>query len=112
MLELLAQTCALLTGVPARGVEAQIEAGVKGGVLSVSDQTALMNAYNLCWSLQAAARLLSEPVLDFATLGIGGRHFVLRETGMMDEAALASRLDELADQAATVVTKILGPAPD
>ena len=111
-IELLAQTCALLTGVPARGVEAQIEAGVKGGVLSVSDQTALMNAYNLCWSLQAAARLLSEPVLDFGTLGIGGRHFVLRETGMLDEVALASRLDELADQAATVVTKLLGPAPD
>ena len=51
-------------------------------------------------------------MLDFGTLGIGGRHFVLRETGMLDEVALASRLDELADQAATVVTKLLGPAPD
>ena len=110
-IELAAQTCALLTGSPLRGVAEQIDAGVKGGVLSVSDQTTLMNAFTLCWPLQAAARLLSEPALDIGHLGIGGRDFVLRETGMPDEGALASRLDGVSDEAATVVTKILGPAP-
>ena len=109
--ELLAQTCALITGSPLRGVTAQIDAGVKGGVLSVSDQTTLMNAYTLCWPLQAAARLLSEPALDFAALGIGGRDFVLRETGMSGEAALLLQLGSVAAEAATVVTGILGQAP-
>lgn len=110
-IELLAQTCALITGSPLRGVRAQIEAGVKGGVLSVSDQTTLMNAYTLYWPLQAAARLLSEPALAFGQLGIGGREFVLRETGMTGEAALVLQLDAVANQAATVVTDILGQAP-
>ena len=100
-----------MTGSPLRGVATQIEAGVKGGILSVSDQTVLMNAYTLCWPLQAAARLLSEPALDIGQLGIGGRDFVLRETAMPDEGALASWLDGVSDEAATVVTKLLGPAP-
>ena len=109
--ELLAQTCALITGSPVRGVLDQIDAGVKGGVLSVSDQTALMNAYTICWPLQAAARLLSEPALDFDQLGIGGRNFVLRETGLAGAAELALQLDAVAGQAATVVIDVLGQAP-
>ena len=109
--ELLAQTCALVTGSPERQIDGQIEAGVKGGILSVSDQTTLLDAYRLCWQLQAAARLLSEPMLDFSHLGTGGRDFVLRETAMIDDAALLSRLDDVALQAATVVTKVLGAAP-
>lgn len=110
-IELLAQTCALITAAPARGVEAQIQAGVAGGVVSVLDQTVLMTAYMLLWPLQSAARLLSEPVLEIGYLGIGGRDFVLRETGMSDEATLALQLDAAADQAATVVSKIMGHAP-
>ena len=110
-IELLAQTCALMTAAPARGVEAHIEAGVAGGVVSVLDQTALMTAYMLLWPLQSAARLLSEPILDIGYLGIGGRDFVLRETGMPDEATLALQLGAVADQAANVVTTILGHAP-
>ena len=110
-IELLAQTCALITAAPARGVEAQIQAGVAGGVVSVLDQTAVMTAYMLLWPLQSAARLLSEPVLEIGYLGIGGRDFVLRETGKSDEATLALQLGAVADQAATVVSKILGHAP-
>ena len=110
-IELLAQTCALITAAPTRGVEAQIQAGVAGGVVSVLDQTAVMTAYMLLWPLQSAARLLSEPVLEIGYLGIGGRDFVLRETGMSDEVTLALQLGAAADQAATVVTKILGHAP-
>ena len=108
-IELLAQTCALISAAHARSVEAQIEAGVTSGVLSVSDQTALMNAYTLCWQLQAAARLLTEPVLYIAQLGVGGRDFVLRETAMTDEAALRRHLDAVTQGAANVVTKIVGP---
>ena len=109
-IELLAQTCALITGCPERGFAAQIEAGVKGGVLSVSDQTILLKAYMMCWPLQAASRLLTESALDFGHLGLGGRNFVLRETGTIDETALVTLLDAVTDQAATVVTLRLTPA--
>ncbi len=110
-IELLAQTCALLSGSPARAVEAQLQAGVEGGILSVSDQTAAMSAYTLCWQLQAAARLLSEHLLDFDRLGKGGQAFVLREASAPEGAALQSQLDAAATQAASVVTAILGHAP-
>lgn len=110
-IELLAQTCALITGSCARDVETQVQAGVKGRVLSVSDQTKLINAYRLFWRLQAAARLLSEPVLDIGQLGVGGRAFVLRETKMSNETELAMQLDLAAEQAACVVTDLLGLAP-
>jgi [glutamine synthetase] adenylyltransferase / [glutamine synthetase]-adenylyl-L-tyrosine phosphorylase len=103
-IELAAQTCALITGSAARSVEAQLAAGVAGGVLSVSNQTDLGIAYRLCWSLQAASRLLSGPVTD---LGQGGRRFVLRETGMRDEADLVVQLDAATGRAALVVVDLL-----
>lgn len=110
-IELLAQTCALITGAPARDVKAQLEAGVKGGILSVSDQTAVLNAYRLCWSVQAASRLLSTSELDVGQLGVGGWSFLLREAGLADDAALAGQLDVAAAKAARVVTEFLGRSP-
>ena len=107
-IELMAQTCALITGAAARGVEAQIAAGATGGVLSVSDQTVLTNALFLWWPLQAASRLLSEPLLVIGHLGVGARDFVLRETAMADEVTLALKLDAVADEAASVIERLLG----
>jgi glutamate-ammonia-ligase adenylyltransferase len=99
-IELLAQTFALIGASPARNVERQIAAGVKACNLSLPDQTALLDAYRLCWRLQASLRLLSDTVVDPAALGIGGRAFVLRETGagsvqdLSDRLALAASLAE------------------
>lgn len=109
--ELIAQTCALITGCAAQSVAAQLDAGVVGGVLSVSSQTDLMIAYRLCWSLHAAARLLSGPVTDLGQLAQGGRAFILRETAMQNEADLRGQIDAATSRAAFVVVKILGQSP-
>lgn len=107
-IELLAQMAALQAGSPARGVEMQVAAGVKGGVLSVSDQTVLMEAYRLLWRLQAGARLLTDRPLELERLGEGGRAFLLRETGEPDAAALSARLDRAVAAAGAVIRARVG----
>ena len=101
--ELLAQTMALLTASPARQVERQIAAGVAGAKLSLSDQTALLDAYRLCWRIQASARLLSDKPLDPATLGEGARAFLLREAGVSETAPLLALLTDRTALAAAVI---------
>ncbi len=101
--ELLAQTLALLTASPARQVERQIAAGVAGGKLSLSDQTALLDAYRLCWRIQASARLLSDKALDPASLGEGARAFLLREAGVAEVDGLLALLTARAALAEAVI---------
>ncbi|MEO6300257.1 MAG: glutamine-synthetase adenylyltransferase, partial [Paracoccaceae bacterium] len=102
--ELLAQMMALMAGSPARGVERQLAAGVKAGNLSQTDETVLLNAYRLCWRLQAGSRLLSDQILDPDTLGEGAQGFLLRETGEADVAGLTTRLTTVANAANALIT--------
>ena len=106
-IELAAQTVALLCGSPARSVERQIAAGA-GREVPESDAQTLDSAYRLLWRLHAAARLLSERVLDWQALGEGGRAFILRETGAADANALAADLAQAMGQAEAAVTRLLG----
>ena len=103
-IELLAQTMALQAASPARQVERQIAAGGKAGKLSHSDQTALLDAYRVCWRVQAASKLLSDKPLDPSALGEGGRAFLLREAGEADTQALTNRLATAAGLAETVIS--------
>ena len=108
-IELLAQTVALQTASPARGVERQIAAGaqITGGTqakLSHSDQSALLDAYRLCWQMQAASKLLSDKPLDPATMGLGGVAFLLREAGEATTEALTARLVRLTTLAEQVIS--------
>jgi glutamate-ammonia-ligase adenylyltransferase len=105
-IELVAQTGALLAGDAARRVEAQLRAGVKRHFLSQSDEQALLDAYRLCWRLQAGSRLLTDKAVDLDALGIGARAFLLRETGQTDEAALAARLTEVLAAAEAVINRL------
>ncbi len=107
-IELAAQMLALRAGSPARQVERQIAAGRKAAILSDSEQTALLDAYRLLWRLQAGTRLLTDRTLDLATLGIGGRAFLLRETGEPDEDALSARLEAATGRADTVIGALVG----
>ena len=108
-IELTAQTAALRAASPARRVAAQLQAGVKSGFLSHSEEQTLLTAYNLCWQLQAAARLLTDKVLDMDHLGEGGRAFLLRETGQTMPDALTQRLEDVTDAAAKVIDRALQP---
>jgi [glutamine synthetase] adenylyltransferase / [glutamine synthetase]-adenylyl-L-tyrosine phosphorylase len=94
---------ALLTATPARQVERQIAAGAKAGILSDSDQTALLDAYRLCWRIQAASKLLSDRVADASSLGRGGQAFLLREAGETEAEALTARLERLTRLAEAVI---------
>ena len=99
--ELLAQLVALMAGSPARGVERQLAAGVLAGELSQTEETVLLDAYRLCWRLQAGSRLLGDQVPEPEALGEGGRAFLRRETGVDD---LSGRLAELTTAADSVIS--------
>ncbi len=106
-IELAAQTMALITANPARGVERQIAAGAGAGMPD-SDAQALLSAFRLLWRLHAAARLLTEGALDLATLGEGTRAFILRETGAKDAASLQSEIGRAVEAAEAAVTRLVG----
>lgn len=106
-IELAAQTCALIAGSPARGVERQITAGA-GSVMPDSDAQVLASAYRLQWRLHAAAQLLTDRSLDWESLGEGGRAFVLRETGARDADTLAADLARAVAAAAAAVERLVG----
>jgi glutamate-ammonia-ligase adenylyltransferase len=109
-IELAAQTVALISGSPARGVERQIAAGV-AAIMPDSDAQTLLAAYRLQWRLHAAARLLSDrTALDWDTLGEGARAFLLRETGAADAVALAVDLAQAQTAAEAAVTRLVGAA--
>lgn len=97
-IELLAQTIALQNASPAQVVEGQIASGLAAissgsvGKVSQSDQTALMDAYKLCWRLQACSRLLSDKPVDPDDLGEGARAFILRELGAASVAQVSKGL--------------------
>ncbi|WP_323006905.1 glutamine-synthetase adenylyltransferase [Pseudorhodobacter sp.] len=109
-IELLAQSCALRAGNPTRRVESQLRTGVKCYYMSQSDEQALLDAYRLCWRLQAGSRLLTDKALDMDQLGTGARAFLLRETGQNDVEGLSRRLSEVLGKAEAVISRILAGA--
>lgn len=107
-IELMAQMAALLSGSPARGVERQVEAGRKGGILSDSDAQVLLDAYRLLWRLQAGTRLITDGVVEPGSLGEGARAFLLRETGEPGAEALSERLEVVTGLAERVIATQVG----
>jgi glutamate-ammonia-ligase adenylyltransferase len=111
-IELCAQMAALIAASPTRPVERQIAAGAVMG-LTPADQAALADAYRLLWRLHCGTRLLTDGSLDMADLGVGGRAFLLRETGEADAASLSARLDAATALAETVIAaQMLGQVCD
>ncbi|SLN18967.1 glutamine-synthetase adenylyltransferase [Roseisalinus antarcticus] len=111
-IELSAQTAALLAGSPLRDTEGQLDAGVAAWILTQADAEVLKRAARLFWSLQASARLLTGAPLDLSAVGEGGLRLILRETGMADEAALKSAMEETGEAAAACVGRIVSEADD
>jgi len=102
-IELLAQTSALLSGCVARDVVSGLAAGVGIGWLSAADQSALLAAYDLFWTVQAGSKLLSENVLTPDTIGEGGAAMLLRETPFETIAQLQSELERQTEIARAIV---------
>ncbi len=106
-IELCAQTATLLAGGPDTDPDRQIHVGVASGWMSAADGTSLRSASDLLWRLQAAARLLTGDELDPQTLGEGGKQLILRETGFDDLDSLAQALQEAAQQADQIISRLL-----
>ena len=106
-IELVAQTCALIAGDPARRAEAQLRAGLRAGLLSKEEEGSLATALRLLWRVQTTARLLEMPDPDPDRMAEGARGFILRECGAAEAAELAARLTELSSRADAIITAFL-----
>ncbi|PKP69864.1 MAG: glutamine-synthetase adenylyltransferase, partial [Alphaproteobacteria bacterium HGW-Alphaproteobacteria-4] len=110
-IELLAQSFALRMAAPARRVEPQLRAGLRGALIDKAGFEALASAYRFFWRLQAGGRLLTDRPLDMAAIGEGGRAFMLREVGEPDLAALAARLDATTATVRGIIEAVLAADP-
>ncbi|MEX0307487.1 MAG: glutamine-synthetase adenylyltransferase [Ruegeria sp.] len=101
-IELLAETGALLAGLPQRDVPSGLDGAVAAGLLDVAQAQTLKDCYDLCWSVQCAARLLSGKTIEADKIGEGGIAFLCRATGfdrveqlqaaLQDNYAIAAKL--------------------
>lgn len=77
-IELMAQAGALIAGGSAHDIVKGIAAGEATGVLDAKAAATLTAAYDGCWRLQCAGRLLSAIPVDAGTLGQAGAAFLVR----------------------------------
>ncbi|MFB9225124.1 putative nucleotidyltransferase substrate binding domain-containing protein [Paracoccus cavernae] len=109
-IELLAQSFALRAAAPARGTIAQLRAGQRAGLIGRDEVAALGSAYRFFWTVRCTGKLLSEGRFDPATIGYGGRDFLLRETGADDLEALGARIEDSARSTAQIIDRLLQAA--
>ncbi|MFV1498182.1 bifunctional [glutamine synthetase] adenylyltransferase/[glutamine synthetase]-adenylyl-L-tyrosine phosphorylase [Phaeobacter sp. JH20_02] len=93
-IELIAQAGVLLSEATGQDVAAGLAGAVACGWLDAADAAELQRGYDLFWSVQTAARLVSGKAIDARTLGEGGALFLCRSTGYDDLAALEATLTE------------------
>jgi glutamate-ammonia-ligase adenylyltransferase len=110
-IELVAQAATLMAGSAKRDIAAGLANGVAIGWFDAAESAALKEAYDLCWTLQVASKLLTEHALDPANIGEGGCAMLLRETGSETIDDLLLRLGEVTWRAAEVIDTILNRAP-
>lgn len=108
-IDLIAQSCALRAGDPARASVAQLQAGRRSGKLVATTADKLSSAHRFLWRLHASGRLLAEKVMNIDEIGQGGQEFLLRECGCADMQELASRLDDITSHTAELIA---GELPD
>ncbi len=100
-IELIGQAAALISGKPVRQTPRALRAA------DWLDSGPLVAAYELAWSLQIGARLVSDKPLDPDTLGAGGCAFLLRLTGHETLDALREELDTRTARAAGIIRAVL-----
>ncbi len=110
-IELVAQAGALLSGDPARTVQAGLRAGVAYGWLSDADGAALLHAYTLCKKIVHVARLVSDKPLETEAMGKGARSFLLREAGFESLKSLQKAVEQATSEASAVIDAALTRTP-
>ncbi len=106
--ELLAQAGALITGTAAHDTARALVAGQVADLWDQVTVDRLTSAYDLCWRLQCAGRLLSAAPLGRADLGQAGEAFVARSLECDTLEAAAAHLTQTCAAAAASIDRILG----
>ena len=110
-IELLAQAGALLAGLALRDVAGGLKGGAEIGWLDPRAAEDLIACYDLQWSVQTAARLISGKVIEADRIGEGGAAFLCRGTGFDDTTALQAALQDSYDRAARHIAQALEHEP-
>ena len=111
-IELLAETGALLSGTAQRDVQAGLDGAVAAGLLDVAQAQTLKAGYDLCWSVQCAARLLSVKGLEVDRIGEGGAAFLCRATGFEQIEQLQAALQDSYATAAALIGSVVEEGKD
>ncbi|GAA6158285.1 [glutamate--ammonia-ligase] adenylyltransferase [Ruegeria sp. HU-ET01832] len=106
-IELMAESGALLSGLPQRDVHTGLDGAVAAGLLEVAQAQTLKGCYDLCWSVQCAARLLSGKVIEADKIGEGGTAFLCRATGFEQVDQLQAALQDSYDTAAGIIGRVI-----
>jgi len=111
-IELMAETGALLSGIAERDVHAGLEGAVAADLLDVAQAQTLRDCYDLCWSVQCAARLLSGKVIEADKIGDGGAAFLCRATGFEQVEQLQAALQDSYSNAAGIIGGVISGGED
>ncbi|WP_170329092.1 glutamine-synthetase adenylyltransferase [Ruegeria arenilitoris] len=111
-IELVAETGALLSGVAQRDVQSGLDGAVAAELLDVAQAQTLKDCYDLCWSVQCAARLLSGKVIEADKIGEGGAAFLCRATGFEQVEQLQAALQDSYTTAAEIIGSLIEEGKD
>ncbi|AVO39846.1 glutamine-synthetase adenylyltransferase [Pukyongiella litopenaei] len=106
-IELAAQAGALLRGNAARDVAGGLAGAAAVGWLSEAEAGALDAAHALFWSVQAAARLLTDQTVDPDEIGQAGTAFLCRSAGAGTIEALRGMLEQAYGRADDIISAAL-----
>ncbi|MEO0936831.1 MAG: glutamine-synthetase adenylyltransferase [Pseudomonadota bacterium] len=106
--ELIAQAGLLSAGDAARAVPAGLKGGVASGLLDAAAAADCTAAYDICFQLQMAGRLISPAGLVPDAMGAAGRAFLARATGFETVAALEDQLVARTARAGAAIDAALG----
>jgi [glutamine synthetase] adenylyltransferase / [glutamine synthetase]-adenylyl-L-tyrosine phosphorylase len=106
-IELLAQAGALIGGCPAHKIRDGVLAAADQGVLSQQNADSLIHAYDQCWTLQCAGRLLSAKPVQHANLGQAGEKFLARAFGCDSFAELETQMTQTYQDAERIISAAL-----
>ena len=106
-IELYAQTGALLSGSPKRHPREQLDQAVDVFSLNAQESKTLVEAFDLFWGVQAAARLISKEALVSDEIGAGTSVFLKQETGADDTQSLVKAVATASRDVAQIIDKSL-----
>ncbi|KHA52185.1 Glutamate-ammonia ligase adenylyltransferase [Sulfitobacter geojensis] len=102
-IELFAQSGALIAGREAHRIADGITAAKAGGLIDDHGMQTLRAAYDACWQLQCAGKLLSPDALDTRALGQAGAAFLARALGCDTLAEVEAHMEQKCQAAAGVI---------